>query len=66
MKNYEFILELHVDNQNLSDDQNVVFDPKTCAGLAKRLQVLNTSGNRMLDLCPLHELSSLVRYVYDK
>jgi len=53
------LTELHVDNQSLSDDQNLVFDPKTCAGLAKRLQVLNTSGNRMIDLCPLHELSSL-------
>ena len=57
------ITELHVDNQSLSEDQNLVFDPKTCSGLAKRLQVLNTSGNRMIDLCPLHELSSLTRYV---
>ena len=60
---FDIYLELHVDNQSLTTDQNLIFDPKTCAGLSKRLQVLNTSGNRMIDLCPLHQLSSLTRYI---
>lgn len=44
--------ELHVDHQQLSTDQNVVFDPRSCAGL-KNLRVLNTAKNQMVDLQPL-------------
>lgn len=62
IKCYNIIIftELHVDNQMLGQDQNLVFDPRTCWGLAKCLQVLDTSGNHMLDLKPLNEITALV------
>ena len=53
------ISELHVDHQSLEPDQNLVFDPRTCAGLSKRLLVLNASKNKMVDLAPLNELHAL-------
>jgi len=40
------LTELHIDNQQLNNNQNLVFDPRTCLGL-KSLQVLNTSKNQV-------------------
>lgn len=52
-KNYlYFFSELHVDHQDLAPNQNVVFDPRSCAKL-KKLRVLNTGKNQMVDLKPL-------------
>ena len=50
--------ELHVDHQELVNDQNLVFDPRSCAKLRK-LKVLNTAKNQMLDLQPLDMIPSL-------
>ena len=50
--------ELHVDHQELEPDQNVVFDPRSCAHL-KKLRVLNTAKNQMVDLKPLDLITSL-------
>lgn len=51
--------ELHLDNQKLDDNENLVFEPRTCSGLASALSVLNISGCRVLSLFPLHECSRL-------
>ena len=56
---YLVLLELHVDHQHLGPHQNLIFDPRTCSGLSKRLEVLNASKNKMVDLAPIDELTAL-------
>ncbi len=51
--------ELHVDRQELTDQQNLVFDPRSCQGLANSLRALNTSHNRIVGLEPLQECKRL-------
>jgi Leucine-rich repeat (LRR) protein len=51
--------ELHVDHQQLSPHENLVFDPRSCLALSNSLESLNASDNRMLSLQPLHELRRL-------
>ena len=42
----------------LAPDENVVFDPRTCSKMRK-LKVLNTAKNQMIDLKPLDLLTKL-------
>ena len=58
--NLPHIPELHVDHQDLEADQNLVFDPRSCSKL-KKLRVLNTSKNQMLDLKPLDMIPNLTQ-----
>lgn len=47
--------ELHIEKQRLGSD-SLCFDPRTVAGIAKTLEILNISNNNITNICNLSPL----------